>query len=288
MNFCPRCGTVAGRPADTACARCGAALARPQVDRPEPPAVRAPTNRGEALQRAAGVRAESLPKAPSRRTSALVAQGASGAAGAVSEAEADQRGFAGVDTGKARPAWGLPVGEPRSVVAEGQTAVAATTPVPETSAAWPPPPRQWPAAGPSPAPTEPPPTFPPYSPSGARRGAPGGVPEAPAGRRWAVGVETLSRRSTALRARLAGPDRRSWMATRGEPPNYFWVSLLSIFLFLPTGVAASVFSLLCTSRARRGDMDGSWRASRLARGFCIATVPLFALATITVALGGVR
>lgn len=78
------------------------------------------------------------------------------------------------------------------------------------------------------------------------------------------------------------------MATRGEPPNYFWVSLLSIFLFLPTGIAAAVCSLLSTSRARRGDVEGAWRASRLARGFCIATVPLFALATITVALGGVR
>lgn len=78
------------------------------------------------------------------------------------------------------------------------------------------------------------------------------------------------------------------MATRGEPPSYFWVSLVSIFLFLPTGIAAAIFSLLSTSRARRGDMEGSWRASRLARGFCIATIPLFALATLTVALGGVR
>lgn len=285
MIFCPRCGTVAGQPADTACARCGAALARPRVERSEPPAVRAPTNRGEAIQRAAGVHAESLPKAPSRRTSVIAAQGATRAAGAGGEPEVDQRGFAGADTGQARPAWGLPVGEPRQAVAEGQPAVAANTPVPDKSAAWPPPPRQWPAGSASPTPTEPPPAFPPYSAQGSGRGAPGGIPPVPAGRRWALGVD---RRSTALRARLAGPDRTSWMATRGEPPNYFWVSLLSIFLFLPTGIAAAIFSLLCTSRARRGDMEGSWRASRLARGFCIATVPLFALATITVALGGVR
>ncbi|HET6874758.1 MAG TPA: hypothetical protein VFH70_08275, partial [Acidimicrobiales bacterium] len=46
------------------CRRCGNSLVRPQVDRPEPPAVRAPTNRGEAAQRAAGVEAVSLPKAP--------------------------------------------------------------------------------------------------------------------------------------------------------------------------------------------------------------------------------
>ena len=50
------------------CARCGASLGRPagQASVPEPPAVRAPTNRGEQAQRAAGVVAESLPKAPPR------------------------------------------------------------------------------------------------------------------------------------------------------------------------------------------------------------------------------
>ncbi len=63
--FCPRCGTMA-QSAAASCTRCGSTLARPRVEAPEPPAVRAPTNRGEAAQRAAGIEARALPKAPPR------------------------------------------------------------------------------------------------------------------------------------------------------------------------------------------------------------------------------
>ena len=61
--FCPRCGTVAANQPPARCTRCGGNLDRPIVgDLPEPPIPRAPTQRGEIAQRAAGVVTKVLAK----------------------------------------------------------------------------------------------------------------------------------------------------------------------------------------------------------------------------------
>lgn len=315
MIFCPRCGTVASRPTDAACARCGAALSRPQVERGDPPAVRAPTNRGEALQRAAGVHAVPLPKAVSARAASVAAAGKAAPAivvgatgdpttafgdpttafaelavgrettapdGAGREATAPDAAGSGTET--PAPSWGFPLADPHSKVPEGQQ-VGVAAPSGQAATAWPPPPRQWPlGAGPG-MPTEPPPAYPPYAPDASGRLSAGPLPK----RSISAGdgpPSGFARTSAMLRSRLSGPDRTSWTADRGEPPSYFWLALVCIFLFLPTGIAASFFSLLSTSRARSGDLDGSWRASRIARGLCIATIPLFIVGSLFVALGG--
>ena len=323
MIFCPRCGTVAGASSDAACARCGTALARPQVERAEPPNVRAPTNRGEAMQRAAGIQAVSLPKAAtSRPASAGVGVARVGVAGAgAGVAGAGVVGAGGQSTEGATsgspaqsepttdydpatpdptlPVWGFPVGDPQRGLAEGQAGGVAmpsgqgaagavpsgqgAVPSGQGSTAWPPPPRQWPGVPGSAVPTEAPPAYPPYAADPTGRWA-GPLPE-PVGALGGGRFSGVSRATATLRGRLSGPDRSTWGAERGEPPNYFWVALVCIFLFLPTGVAASLFSLLSTSRARSGDLDGSWRASRIARGLCIATIPFFLLGSLFVALG---
>ena len=297
---------------DAACARCGTSLARPQVERTEPPAVRAPTNRGEALQRAAGIQAVSLPKAARSRRSSVGVAGVGlagvagvGLAGTAGQGAAGQstagQGAAGAASGSpaqpgpatdagpatadpAMPAWGFPVADPHRGTADGQGAVA--VPSGQGGTAWPPPPRQWPGVAGSAAPTEPPPAFPPYAPDPTGRWTAAPLPE-PVGALGGGRLSSLTRATATLRGRLSGPDRSTWSAERGEPPSYFWVALVCIFLFLPTGIAASLFSLLSTSRARSGDLDGSWRASRIARGLCIATIPFFVLGSLFVALGGV-
>jgi predicted secreted protein len=52
------------------------------------------------------------------------------------------------------------------------------------------------------------------------------------------------------------------------PPSYFWQSIISLFLFLPTGLAAVYFSLQVGRRVEAGDQAGAVRTSRLARAFC--------------------
>jgi hypothetical protein len=69
-------------------------------------------------------------------------------------------------------------------------------------------------------------------------------------------------------------------AEAGTPPTYFWQSLVCLFLFLPTGVAAVVYSLLVTRRSQHDDRGGSVRASQLARVWCLVTLVLFTVGVV--------
>ena len=257
------------------------------------------------MQRAAGIQAVSLPKAassrPARAEVGVERFGVGGAAGQSAEGATSGSPAQSDPTTEYDPAtpeptlpvWGFPVGDPRRGgapegpaggvgVPSGQGAV----PSGQGGAPWPPPPRQWPGVPGSAVPTEPPPAYPPYAADPTGRWAAGPLPE-PVGALGGGRFSGVTRATATLRGRISGPDRSTWSGERGEPPNYFWVALVCIFLFLPTGIAASLFSLLSTSRARSGDLDGSWRASRIARGLCIATIPFFVLGSLFVALGGV-
>ena len=86
----------------------------------------------------------------------------------------------------------------------------------------------------------------------------------------------------AARRRLASAPTAS-----GTPANYFWQSLVCLFLFLPSALVAVVYSTQVNRRVHVGDMTGAVRASRLARTWCLITVVVFgALVVWTMARGG--
>jgi hypothetical protein len=70
------------------------------------------------------------------------------------------------------------------------------------------------------------------------------------------------------------------------PSNYFWQSLVCLFLFLPSAVVAVVYSAQVNRRVQVGDMTGAIRASRLARTWCLVTVAVFTLLMLWVIAGG--
>jgi hypothetical protein len=70
------------------------------------------------------------------------------------------------------------------------------------------------------------------------------------------------------------------------PANYFWQSLVCLFLFLPSAVVAVVYSAQVNRRVHVGDMTGAIRASRLARTWCLVTVAVFTLLMLWVIAGG--
>jgi hypothetical protein len=78
-------------------------------------------------------------------------------------------------------------------------------------------------------------------------------------------------------ARLSDARRRLTGAgtTSGTPANYFWQSLVCLFLFLPSALVAVVYSTQVNRRVHVGDMAGAVRASRLARTWCLITLVVF-------------
>jgi len=83
-------------------------------------------------------------------------------------------------------------------------------------------------------------------------------------------------------------DRLLAAPSQAEPRTYFWQSLVCLFLFLPTGVAALAYSLIASRREQAGDRLGSLKASQLARMWCIASVAVFGVALLITAATGVH
>lgn len=277
--FCPRCGTVAASGA-ASCGRCGASLARPQSVAPEPPAVRAPTNRGERAQHASGVVAQSLPKAPPRPRPALPPPPSTPPAWNPPPAGPARPGpWPPPPAPWPQPAagpWPAPEGRgsdapPAEAPSDGPQGPGPQGPGPQRAgpppAAWPPHPG-WPPPG-----REPTTSYPQW-------GAPPPQPWAPRPRTgW-------SRPSGSWWDRVLGAPAAPGAYSGTTPPTYFWQALICLFLFLPTGVAAVACSLLVTRRAQTGDSAGSVRASQLTRLWCMATLVLFAVAVLVTAATG--
>jgi Interferon-induced transmembrane protein len=89
----------------------------------------------------------------------------------------------------------------------------------------------------------------------------------------------LARTAAGWRARAAKTK------TDDSPPTYFWQSLVCLILFLPTALAAVVYSILVTKRTQVGDTTGAAKASRLARGWCLVTLVAFSAAVIAALAG---
>lgn len=279
--FCPRCGTFASSEIGS-CSRCGGSLARPPSHAPEPAAVRAPTNRGEGAQRAAGIDARPLPKAPARpRRTAAEQLGQPAPTGVPEPTPIGVPELSPVATPEpsAPPAWPTPASGSRPAPPPSWTpAAAGSPPPPAPPPAWPPPPAAWEPAGsgrwapPQPSPTPPAagtgwdqqPWRKPVQPAWERPRPPSGWVR-PRGSLW---DKVFGRQSTA------------------QPPTYFWQALVCLFLFLPTGLAAIAYSLLVTRRQQTGDQTGSARASQLARLWCLITVGVFAVAALATAAAG--
>jgi hypothetical protein len=274
--FCPRCGTIA--PSDKGlCGRCGGDLVRPRSTAPEPPPVRAPTNRGEGAQRAAGIDPRPLPKAASRPRPTAT------------EITVDA----------------LPVGAPEPDMNEAPAPAAPPPawPAPASGSRPAPPPSWTPAPAGSSQPSGPPPAWPPppatWEPAGSGRWAP---PEArpsqtDTGAAW--GQQPWQQSAQPGWAPPRPPS--GWVRPRGslwdkvfggqataEPPTYFWQALVCLFLFLPTGLAAVAYSLMVTKRQQAGDRMGSLRASQLARLWCLISVGVFAVAALVTAAAGLH
>jgi hypothetical protein len=73
---------------------------------------------------------------------------------------------------------------------------------------------------------------------------------------------------------------------RTGPANYFWQSLVCLFLFLPSALVAVVYSTQVNRRVQVGDMAGAVRASRLARTWCLVTVIVFGALVVWMMAGG--
>jgi len=245
---CPRCGTVAAGQSAT-CTRCGGKLGR--VDsaaaRTEPPVPRAPTHRGEAAQRAAGIVPQVLarPKAP-----------------------------APAPVPAPDPAAGGPPHQvPDATAPEGQP--------------WPPPPAVWePGSGAAPArPAEPPATIGFAGPEQSRQApAPGWAAPGAGHCRSPSRFAAAWSRATAAGNRADGGTQTT--TRTGTPSNYLWQSLACLFLFLPSALIAILYSTQVNRRVQIGDMTGAIRASRLARTWCLVTVGVFALLVLWLMAGG--
>lgn len=155
----------------------------------------------------------------------------------------------------------------------------APPPAPPEGQAWPPPPATWepvPAAA-GPSGTAPPPHWTPPDPSWAPPPAwgQGGQPQ-PAAPSAPTHQWSATHRWTSPLAR-----------TRGDSPPYFWQSLVCLFLFPPTGIAAVVYSVLVTKRTQLGDSAGAARASYLARVWCLWSLVGMAAGVVIGTVSGV-
>ncbi len=304
--ICPRCGTVAAGQATT-CSRCGGRVdrARASDHLPPPPVPRAPTERGELAQRAAGIVPQILVRP--KPVPAPVAPAAADRPSSSSPAPAGEPSSApgsGAQVWPPPPAqWEPgPAGAP-AVPGPPAAAPAATPTVPVSVSTYSPPPAQGPPSqGPAQAPTtrsqfQAPPNSgfpvhepaaqPPYqapappaegtppSPVAPPVTAPGWAPPGPAWNQSGgpdFGGSTAGWAPTASsRRRFPGSPTRT-----GTPSNYLWQSLVCIFLFLPSALVAIAYSTQVNRRVHVGDMTGAIRASRLARAWCVVTVVVFA------------
>ncbi len=64
--------------------------------------------------------------------------------------------------------------------------------------------------------------------------------------------------------------------------------MCAILFFVPTGIAAIVYSVLVGRRFDAGDREGAWRASRLARMWCVVSVVIGLFVLLLLATGVVR
>ena len=257
--ICPRCGTVAAAQA-ARCTRCGATTARPENnDAPEPVVPRAPTHRGELAQRAAGIVPTVLALPTPPRPKIEIPRVTDLPASPPPPAATDVATDTALSADPAAPA--VPAGE------------SAPAPAPAQSLAWPPPPGTWdpavaatwnPPAAPTPAPAH----WAPPNPAAAPAWAP------PRQQGW-------DRPRLGFRRRDAGSGTYS-----GEPPSYFWQSIVSLILLPPMGLVAVVWSLLVSRRSHSGDREVASRASLQARIWFMATLVVFAgVAVISAVLG---
>ena len=251
--ICPRCGTVAAGQSAT-CTRCGGKLGRGDsaAARAEPPVPRAPTHRGEAAQRAAGIVPQVLarPKAPSP---------APAPAPVPLVAPPDQVPDATAPEGQVWP-------PPPAVWEPGPGAAARPAEPPATTAfagSEQSPPAPGPSPGAAPAP---------------RWAAPGSGHSRNPSR-----LAAAWSRATAGATRDAAPPTTTGA---GTPSNYLWQSLACLFLFLPSALIAILYSTQVNRRVQIGDMTGAIRASRMARTWCLVTVGVFALLVLWLMAGG--
>ena len=140
-----------------------------------------------------------------------------------------------------------------------------------------PPPHPGPAGGSYPAP----PPAPPPPESGWARPGPAWTQ---AGGQDVAGSTGAWARVGAARRRLTSPPAGG--TTRTRPANYFWPSLVCLFLFLPSALVAVVYSTQVNRRVQVGDMAGAVRASRLARTWCLVTVIVFGALVVWMMAGG--
>ena len=77
------------------------------------------------------------------------------------------------------------------------------------------------------------------------------------------------------------------VATAPAPPrSWLGSSILALFVFLPTGIVALVFSLRTRSRWAAGDVAGAHRSSTRARTWALSTLVVgLALLALVVILG---
>ena len=76
------------------------------------------------------------------------------------------------------------------------------------------------------------------------------------------------------------------MATGAAVPNYMvWAVLVTLFCFLPTGIAAIVFASQVSTKLAAGDYAGATESSRKAKMWCIISAvagPIFAVIWIAI------
>jgi Interferon-induced transmembrane protein len=79
---------------------------------------------------------------------------------------------------------------------------------------------------------------------------------------------------------MAGYSGRS-LATGATVPNYMvWAVLVTLFCFIPTGIAAIVFASQVSTKLAAGDHAGAMDSSRKAKMWCIISAvvgPVFAV-----------
>jgi hypothetical protein len=68
------------------------------------------------------------------------------------------------------------------------------------------------------------------------------------------------------------------MTTGAAVPNYMvWAVLVTIFCFLPTGIAAIVFASQVNTKLAAGDYAGAVASSKKAKTFCIVSAVVSAV-----------
>lgn len=87
---------------------------------------------------------------------------------------------------------------------------------------------------------------------------------------------------------MGSPEEVLASSRGGNPPSHIYLSLLSVLLFLPTGLAAVVCSVVSIRKASLGDRIGASKASFAARMLFFASEILFIASVVLAVLGVVR